>query len=108
VGRSDQLDRAGLALLGRAGHRAGQAGEASFYLYFPHLDSAERVAGRLRHDAFAVTIQHGARGNDWLVLARKAMFPEAEIEAVRPRLEALAKGEGSEYDGWEVEIPAGR
>jgi Regulator of ribonuclease activity B len=57
------------------------------------------------HDAFAVTVQRGAKGDDWLVLARKPMFPEAEIEAVRPQFEALAEAEGGKYDGWEVEIP---
>jgi hypothetical protein len=100
---SAQLDSAGLELLSR--HRTDNGPQdTSFYFYFPRIEAADRVAELLRREQFAVTVSRAAVGQDWLVFAERPMEPQVEVEALRPRFEALAKAEGGEYDGWEVAI----
>jgi hypothetical protein len=75
------------------------------YLYFPAKKAAEESVSELRSLGFRTESRVGADGVNWLVLARKEIFPSEETIATgRQQMEDVARRRDGEYDGWEAEV----
>ena len=88
-----------------AGSNLSKAHPIDFYIYAPTQESAERIAGNLAHQGFAVKVRRAATGSDWLALATKEVVPTpTALAKIRRDLTSLAASEHGDYDGWEAPI----
>lgn len=90
-----------IAQLERAGSNIGRQHAVEFFLYFPEREAADRAAVKVATLDMAVKVDRAANGTLWLVFATRTMVPaENEMKRLRAALEAIAKAEKGEYDGW--------
>jgi hypothetical protein len=89
-----------------AGSNLSKPHPIEFYLYVPTQEAANRVATKARALGYEIKkLDRAAMGPGWLVLAGKTLVPtESALSKSRSELEALAKDEGGEYDGWEAPV----
>lgn len=73
------------------------------YLYFQTLTDAESVGEQLRERGYRVEVRKGAKGENWLALA-KGERPKTleEMDKLRNEMELLAAQHSGDYDGWEI------
>lgn len=76
------------------------------YLYVPHKEAADLVAGELQRRGYSVEDRLGVDGVNWLVLACHEIVPAEEVMmSLRESMTELVEPLEGEYDGWEVRIP---
>jgi hypothetical protein len=98
-------DRAALATLLSSTSRRDKQHRFRHYLYVPRETAAIEIGNELRRQGFEVSVELGAEGVDWLVLAQQMIVPSLKaIETARHLMEGLATTQGGEYDGWEAEV----
>ena len=91
--------------LKKAGSNLSKPHIIEFYLYFQTKETAERIERKLVKQGYITKIGLAAKGNEWLIMATKPMIPtESTLLEQRKILDALAKSENGEYDGWGTPI----
>jgi hypothetical protein len=106
IADGDDPDVAVLKQLRRHGSDLNKPTHVRFYLYVPTKSGASRIAERWVDGALVAEVCASASGDgSWLCLFQGNLVPtESALRHYRAVFEALAAGEGGEYDGWEAAI----
>lgn len=90
-----------IAQLERAGANLSRPHPVEFFLCFPEREAADRAAMKVAALEMEVKVDRAADGALWLVFAVRKMVPaEKDMARLRVALEAIAREEKGEYDGW--------
>ncbi|MEO6080030.1 MAG: ribonuclease E inhibitor RraB [Steroidobacteraceae bacterium] len=74
-----------------------------FSLRFPTQKAAEKAQLQLIGLAFAISIEPGKTGSEWMVLASKRMLPvESDLSGLRDKLNEIAAAGRGAYEGWKA------
>ena len=85
--------------------KSGQPLVLVHYLYFPRERRARSAALELNRRDFHTTVRPAATGEEWLVLAKRAIEATGQsIAGTRDLMESVARLGKGKYDGWETEV----
>jgi hypothetical protein len=77
-------------------------GRIRHFLYFNKADHGDQAKRDLESEGFDVDLRRAPDGEDWRLVV-STQNPD-DLEAVRRRLEQVAKDRKGEYDGWEAVV----
>jgi regulator of RNase E activity RraB len=79
------------------------------YLLFPMASMAQAAARELERTRYRVVVEPDEEAESgWSVVAgHEVLIEVGRLRQLRAQMEALARGHGGEYDGWNVPYEAG-
>lgn len=96
-------DAQSLEQLAKSGSDLKKLHQFEFTLRFPTQKAAEKAELQLIGFAFAINIEPGKSGSEWVVLASKKMFPvESDLSGLRDKLNEIAAAGRGAYEGWKA------
>jgi regulator of RNase E activity RraB len=99
------LDRHILRLLKKQGSNFKKPHAVEFYVYFKNKTSAQKARARLKRVGFHVELLNDSSGKRWICLSILEVLPRYKaIQAVKRKLNALAKPMGGHCDAWGTQM----
>lgn len=94
--------------LAKAGSDLSKPHNIEFFLYFPTQEAARAAASDINDPSFSAVVRQEANGKEWLLQLNRPMLPiEADLVALRSKLDSVAGKHGGVYDGWGSPVVSG-